>query len=173
MKLLYVLTLTGVTYAHYNFPSLIYEGAVTTGWQYVRQWTGYYTYDPVVDVTIVDIRCNVNGSTAGAGVDTLSVAAGSTLGFTASPDIYHPGPLQIYLAAVPSTTTTSAWDGSGDVWFKIFEDGPQGLGSTSGLTWETSYPNCSSRRSSATSSADIEPRCHKLELHNPSGNSKR
>jgi hypothetical protein len=172
MKLLYVLALSGVTNAHYNFASMIYEGAVTTGWQYVRQWTGYYTYDPVVDVTLVDIRCNVNGSTSGTGVSTLSIAAGSTLGFTASPNIYHPGPLQVYMAAVPSTSTASSWDGSGVVWFKIYENGPT-FGSTA-LTWPTSTPIGSSHGSSTTQMcADSEPRRHKLEPHNPSRSPKR
>ena len=33
----------------------------------------------------------------------MSVATGSTVGFTANPDIYHPGPLQFYLAKVPAS----------------------------------------------------------------------
>jgi len=51
---------------------------------------------------------------------TLDVAAGSTVGFTAAASISHPGPLQVYLAKVPEGKTAATWDGSGDVWFKIF-----------------------------------------------------
>jgi len=38
------------------------------------------------------------------------------------------------MAKVPSGKTAANWDGSGNVWFKIFGQGPGGLGS-SGLTW--------------------------------------
>lgn len=62
----------------------------------------------------------------------MSVAAGSTVAFTASPDIYHPGPLMAYMAKVPSGKTAANWDGSGSVWFKVFEAGPN-YGSS--LTW--------------------------------------
>lgn len=127
-----LLAFAGLVQAHYNFPSMIYGGSTTTAWSDVRQWTGYYTYDPVVDVSIVDIRCNVNGSTAFA-ASTLSVAAGETLGFTVSPDIYHPGPLMAYMAKVPSGYTAANWDGSGTFWFKIYEDGP--VFGTQALTW--------------------------------------
>jgi hypothetical protein len=74
-----LLALAGAVSAHYTFPALIYGGTTTTNWQYVRDWTGSYTYDPVTDVTSLDIRCNVNGTTNLA-PDTLSVAAGQPLG---------------------------------------------------------------------------------------------
>ncbi|RFU29943.1 lytic polysaccharide monooxygenase, partial [Scytalidium lignicola] len=117
--------------AHYTFPALIYSGTTTTPWEYVRQWVGYYTYDPVTDVTSDDIRCNVDPAFASG---TLSVTAGSVLGFTVDPDIYHPGPLLAYMAKVPSGYTAQNWDGTGTYWFKIFEQGPGGLG-TQALTW--------------------------------------
>ncbi|TVY24285.1 putative endo-beta-1,4-glucanase D [Lachnellula hyalina] len=118
--------------AHYTFPALIKDGAATTDWQYVRQWTGYYTNSPVTDVTSLDLRCNVNASTASS--STLAIPAGSTIGFTSSPDIFHPGPLQVYMASVPSGQTAATWDGSGTVWFKIFGQGPT-FGTS--LTWPT------------------------------------
>lgn len=62
----------------------------------------------------------------------MSVAAGSTVGFTAKASISHPGPLQFYMAKVPSGKTAANWDGSGTVWFKIFGQGPN-FGSS--LTW--------------------------------------
>ncbi|TVY73193.1 putative endo-beta-1,4-glucanase D [Lachnellula suecica] len=126
-----ILALVAAVQAHYTFPSLIAGGTTTTQWQYVRQWTGYQTNDPVTDVTSTDIRCNVGASTKS--VSTMSVAAGSTVGFTAAPDIYHPGPLQAYMAKVPAGQTAATFDGSGAVWFKIYEQGPVFGGSA--LTW--------------------------------------
>jgi hypothetical protein len=120
--------------AHYNFPSMIYNGAITPAWQYVRQWTNYYAYTPVQDVTSLDIRCNVNGTKAFA-PSTLSVAAGSSLGFTVDPDIYHAGPALAYMAKVPTGQTAANWDGSGSVWFKVWQVGPVFGGQA--LTWPT------------------------------------
>lgn len=129
--LLIILTLTSASRAHYVFPSLIVNGATTTEWQYVRQWTGYYTNGPVTSVDSLNIRCNVDGSTK-SGVSTATVATKSTIGFTAKSSISHPGPLQLYLAKVPGGKTAATWDGSGNVWFKIFGQGPN-FGSS--LTW--------------------------------------
>ena len=120
------MALATFTLAHYNYPSMILDGVVTPQWSYVRQWTDYNSYNPVVDVSIVDIRCNVNGST-NFSPDILSVPAGALLGFDvfpASTGVYHPGPLMAYMAKVPSGYTAANWDGSGVVWFKIFEQGP-------------------------------------------------
>lgn len=128
-----LLALAGAVSAHYNFPALISGGVTTTDWQYVRQWTGYYTYNPVTTVLTNDIRCNVDGTTAFA-PGTLSVAAGSQLGFTVNPDIYHPGPLLVYLGIVPKGKTAANWDGSGTAWFKIYQEGPTGFG-TQALVW--------------------------------------
>src|ERR1700760_2459120 len=114
-----LLTLVVVAQAHYNFPSM----NAGTEWSNVRQWTGYYTFNPVTNVASVDIRCNVNGSASFA-PNTLSIAAGSVLKWAANPDIYHPGPLLAYMAKVPAGKTAANWDGSGTVWFKIFEDHP-------------------------------------------------
>lgn len=117
--------------AHYTFPSLIAAGASTPEWKYVRQWTNYQSNGPVTDVSTVDIRCNVGGAAKQAsGIQTVS--AGSKVGFTASPNIYHPGPLMAYMAKVPAGKTAADWDGSGSVWFKIFEQGPN-FGAS--LTW--------------------------------------
>jgi len=121
-----LLTLATAAQAHYNFPSM--NGG--TAWSNVRQWTGYYTFDPVTNVESDDIRCNVNASLAPS---TLSVAAGSTLKWAANPDIYHPGPLLAYMAKVPAGSTAATWDGAGTVWFKIYEDHPT-VG-TAGLVW--------------------------------------
>jgi len=123
MKSFNLLALAGAAQAHYVFPSMTYAGATTAAWTAVRQWTGYYTNDPVTSVTTLDIRCNVDGSTAFA-PNVLTVAAGKTLGFTVTPDIYHAGPVLAYMAKVPSGYTASNWDGAGAVWFKVFAQGP-------------------------------------------------
>jgi hypothetical protein len=46
-----------------------------------------------------------------------------------------------YLAKVPAGKTAANWDGSGAVWFKVWEQGPTALNSNGG-TWPTSgiYP---------------------------------
>lgn len=129
-----LLAFTVAVNAHYNFPSIISGGSTTTAWEYVRQWTGYYTFDPVTSVSTDDIRCNVDGTTAFA-PSILTVTAGTTVGFTANPDIYHPGPLLVYMAKVPTGYTAANWDGSGAVWFKIYQEGPI-FGGTA-LAWPT------------------------------------
>ena len=67
------------------------------------------------------------------GASILSVTAGSAVTFTVSPDIYHPGPLSVWLGRVPSGQTAQTWDGSGANWFKIYQDYP--TVTSSGLTW--------------------------------------
>jgi hypothetical protein len=151
-----LLIFASLVHGHYNFPSMIYGDSTTTAWADVRQWTGYYTYDPVTNVSAVDIRCNVNGSTNFA-PSILSVAAGNTLGFTVSPEIYHPGPLMAYMAKVPSGYTAANWDGSGTVWFKIYEDGP--IFGTQSLTWPSNGMislSLPSFQSKSNTSVDLE-----------------
>jgi len=127
-----LLTLATLAQAHYTFPVLTSGSVKTSEWQYVRQWSGYYTNSPVVDVTSTDIRCNVKGNSIFAG-STLSMAAGSSVGFTASPNIYHPGPLLFYMAKVPAGKTAANWDGSGAVWFKTAQFGAKFGGQA--LSW--------------------------------------
>lgn len=91
----------------------------------------------------MDIRCNKDGS-KGGNAETLVVAAGSSLGFTAVASISHPGTLQFYMAKVPDGSTAADWDGSGSVWFKVFGEGPDI--DASGLKW----PSLGSRYFSLT-----------------------
>ena len=65
---------------------------------------------------------------------TLAVTAGSNVSFNVDTNVGHPGPLQFYLAKVPSGQTAASFNGKGAVWFKIYEDGPSGLG-TGSITW--------------------------------------
>lgn len=98
---------------HYIWTTLIAGSTNSTA--AVRQ---PLTNSPVTDVTSNDIRCNVNPTPA---TQTVSVAAGSTIGFILDNTIYHLGPAAIYLGKAPSTA--ASWDGSGANWFKIAEWG--------------------------------------------------
>jgi len=118
--------------AHYTFPALIANGGATSAWQYVRKTTNYQSNGPVTDVSSTQIRCYElsPGTPAPA---TMEVQAGSTLGFTAQSSISHPGPLMFYMAKVPAGKTAANWDGSGNVWFKIYEQGA--TISSAGMAW--------------------------------------
>lgn len=60
------------------------------------------------------MRCNVDPSAAR---ETVSVAAGSTIGFALDKAIFHEGPAAIYLGKAPGAAAN--WDGSGANWFKV------------------------------------------------------
>ncbi|KAF1951729.1 hypothetical protein CC80DRAFT_495886 [Byssothecium circinans] len=131
MKFLLASLLAATASAHYTFPALIAGGTTTPAWQYVRKTTNYQSNGPVTDVSSTQIRCYE--LSPGTGAQTYEVAAGSSVGFTAASSISHPGTLQFYMAKVPSGSTAATWDGSGSVWFKIFEQGPTISGGT--LSW--------------------------------------
>ncbi|KAK0432778.1 glycoside hydrolase family 61 protein [Armillaria borealis] len=99
--------------AHYIWTTLIAGSTKSTGAVRLPQ-----NNSPVTDVESADITCNVNPSPA---TETVSVAAGSTIGFILDNTIYHLGPAAIYLGKAP--TTAADWDGSGANWFKIAEWG--------------------------------------------------
>ncbi|GLB44353.1 putative glycoside hydrolase family 61 protein [Lyophyllum shimeji] len=99
--------------AHYIWTTVI--AGSTTSTSAVRQPVNN---SPVTSVTSNDVRCNVN---PGQASETVSVAAGSTIGFKLDNTIYHQGPAAIYLGKAPSTA--ASWDGSGANWFKIAEWG--------------------------------------------------
>ncbi|KAJ6517470.1 glycoside hydrolase [Mycena vitilis] len=108
--------------AHYTWPQLIVGGANTSTWQYVRQSNNWQDLNPMTDVSTTDVRCytSLESDTA----STISVAAGSTVGFTVvgnPSNLYHPGVLNVYMAKAPTGTDVASWDGSGNVWFKIYE----------------------------------------------------
>ncbi|KAF2648460.1 lytic polysaccharide monooxygenase [Lophiostoma macrostomum CBS 122681] len=100
---------------HYTFPAL----TGTTDWQYVRTTVNYQSNAGLSDVTSDEIRCYTSSTKA---AQTQVVAAGSSVGFKANPNIFHPGPLQFYMAKVPSGQTLDTWDGKGQVWFKIYAE---------------------------------------------------
>ncbi|KAF2254994.1 lytic polysaccharide monooxygenase [Trematosphaeria pertusa] len=132
MKFLFASLLAATASAHYTFPALVANGQATSQWQYVRKTTNYQSNGPVTDVTSSQIRCyELSPGTGASG--TMEVAAGSSIGFTAQSSISHPGTLQFYMAKVPSGQTAATWDGTGNVWFKIYEQGP--TIAAGGLSW--------------------------------------
>ncbi|CAE6422229.1 unnamed protein product [Rhizoctonia solani] len=122
--------------AHYRFTSLIVNGVNTGTYTNVRQNSNYnspvrlnpFLYDAgtslnwvpkqVTDVSSTDITCNAGGRSAGS-TTTATVPAGSTIGFALDQPIYHSGVINVYMAKAPSTAST--FDGSGNVWFKVYQ----------------------------------------------------
>lgn len=99
------------------FPAI----AGTADWSSVRTTANHYSNGPVTDVTSSALRCyELNPGTGAA--STTSVAAGGSVSFKVTPNIFHQGPLQFYMAKVPSGKTAANWDGSGNVWFKIYTE---------------------------------------------------
>lgn len=79
---------------------------------------------PVMDVTNEAIRCNQLNPGGGGSTSTLPVEAGRNISWFSSPGIYHPGPVSVYMAKVPTGQTAATFDGSGGVWFKIYQEFP-------------------------------------------------
>ena len=120
--------------AHYTFPELTVKGTKTGQWSYVRKTANYQSNGPTTDVTANAIRCYE--LSPGTGSKPYTVNAGDSVGFTAVSSISHPGPLQFYLAKVPDGKTAANWDGSGDVWFKIYSQGADFSGGQ--MNWPSS-----------------------------------
>jgi len=66
------------------------------------------------------MRCN-SGASSGLSLNTstLTVNAGSKLGFGIADTFGHPGPQQVYLSKAPIGVTAAEYDGSGD-WARIY-----------------------------------------------------
>ncbi|ERT01158.1 uncharacterized protein SPSK_07884 [Sporothrix schenckii 1099-18] len=110
--------------AHYTFPHI--QG--TADWQTVRMTANHYSNGPVTDVSSEAIRCYQLTPGGGGSTSTSAVKAGGTVTWSANPNIYHPGALSAYMAKVPEGKTLANWDGSGSVWFKVYQDMPSGGG---------------------------------------------
>lgn len=119
--------------AHYTFPKTSVDGTLSAEWETIRITENKYSHGPVQDVTSQSMTCYEETPGTGA-AKTVAVKAGGTVSFTVDTVIGHPGPLHFYLAKVPSGKTAATFDGKGAVWFKIYQDGPSGLG-TSSITW--------------------------------------
>ncbi|OTB07133.1 glycoside hydrolase family 61 protein [Hypoxylon sp. CI-4A] len=124
----FALLLAGAQAApHYTFPNL----AGTSQWSSVRQTANFQSNGPVTDVNSDAIRCYQRA--AGGAPDTTEVKAGGQVTWVAAPNIYHPGALSAYMAKVPAGQTAADFDGSGNVWFKVFQDMPSSSGGQ--YTW--------------------------------------
>jgi len=115
-----LLSLATLASSHYTFPTLIVNGVATANWSDVRQTNNYNSNAPVTDVTSADFRC-YNSDFPTLLATTATVAAGATIGIAANGPVYHPGVINVYLAKAPTGTDVSTWDGSGSVWFKIYQ----------------------------------------------------
>lgn len=150
--ILSILALASTSIAHYTFPELVVGGKGTGNWQYVRQTANYQsngtltpsshvhdtfhhtnndTPGPVTDVSSTAIRCYQLAP--GTSAKTYTVNAGDTVAFTAASSVSHPGPMQFYMAKVPSGQTAETWDGSGNAWFKIYQE--EAITTSSSISW--------------------------------------
>ncbi|KAL5519294.1 hypothetical protein ACEPAH_977 [Sanghuangporus vaninii] len=100
---------TSQSLAHDTFPSLIVNGSPTSQWVSVRRTNNYNTRSPVTDVTSSDIRCYTSKQSGTA--ETITVSAGSTIGFSSDEAVYHQSITNIYAAKAPSDVDGWADDG--------------------------------------------------------------
>jgi len=145
---------------HYIFEVFTYDGTEYPVYQYIRPNTNYNS--PITDLTSDDLRCNQGGET-GTGTETITVQAGTEFTFTTDVAVYHDGPLSIYMAKAP--TTAEAFDGSGDVWFKILDIGPT-FNSDGTSTWDLQQ-SYSYQIPPALPNGDYLLRVQQLAIHNP------
>ena len=103
---------------HYTFP----KAGGGADWQQVRKADNWQNNGFVGDVTSAQIRCFQSSPAAASA--TLNVTAGSTVTYSSAPSVYHPGPMQFYLARVPDGQTVTSWNGDGAVWFKVYQEQP-------------------------------------------------
>ncbi|KAF4620506.1 hypothetical protein D9613_000984 [Agrocybe pediades] len=99
--------------AHYIFKTLVAGGKTSTA--AVRQPVDLMPYAGIT-TSSSSARCNVN---PGKASETVTVGAGDKVGFQLSNNMYHEGPVSIYLGQAPGSA--AEWDGSGERWFKIAE----------------------------------------------------
>ncbi|KAI0642572.1 glycoside hydrolase [Trametes meyenii] len=112
--------------AHYTLPDLIANGTTTADWVYVRTTENHYSNAPITDVNSTEFRCyELDMNTTPGQTSIATVEAGSTVGFKGQcdNDFYHPGYFSAYLSpASPAANSPGA--GTGQTWFKIWEDPP-------------------------------------------------
>ncbi|KAH8080252.1 glycoside hydrolase family 61 protein [Cristinia sonorae] len=134
-------TINGVTFQgfkSYNTP------AGQTSIQ--REWD---TYDPITDPTSASLPCNINGASLGAGQQSATVPAGSSVLAQWNDWPHAIGPVMVYMANCNGACTNA--DPSSLSWFKIDEAGllsgnydsgewAQGKLIDDGSTWTTTIP---------------------------------
>ncbi|KUJ17734.1 uncharacterized protein LY89DRAFT_707156 [Mollisia scopiformis] len=148
------------TSAHYIFERLTHAGTEYPAYTYIRQNTNYNS--PVTALNSTDLRCNVGGETAGS-TTTITVNAGDAFSITTDTAVYHDGPFSIYMAKAP--TTAAEFDGSGQVWFKIYDLGPT-FAADGTSTWPL-YQTYSYTIPPALPNGDYLLRFQQLGIHNP------
>jgi hypothetical protein len=149
--------LAKVAHGHYIFEYLTANGKMGSLYQNIRMNTN--NNSPVTDLASNDLRCNVGGGTGGS-TTTVSVAAGSSVSFTADQAVYHQGPVAFYMTKVDSA---AAADGS-TPWFKIKEIGPTFSGGQPkwdlSKTYSVTIPSC-------IPAGEYLLRIEQLGIHNP------
>lgn len=107
--------------AHWTYNRLVVNGEIAgEPWEYIRRPD--IGYAPLQAVNSTDMRCNSGASSGAAlGTSTLTVAAGSEVGFGLNETFGHPGPQLAYLSRVPDGAglTAATYDGAGG-WAKIY-----------------------------------------------------
>ncbi|KAK4156345.1 glycoside hydrolase [Chaetomidium leptoderma] len=111
---------------HYTFPKV----GGGSDWQQVRRADNWQDNGFVGNVNSGQIRCFQSNS-AGASA-SLNTTAGSSVTYYSNQGVFHPGPMQFYLARVPDGQSVNSWNGDGAVWFKVYHEQPN-FGSQ--LTW--------------------------------------
>jgi hypothetical protein len=103
--------------SHWTYDRIIVNGKVIgEPYQYIRKSNNSNT--PLQNVNSTDMRCNSGGASGiPLKTQTLTVAAGSELGFSIASTFGHPGPQQVYLSKAPETA--EKYEGEGD-WAKIY-----------------------------------------------------
>jgi len=87
--------------------------------------------DPLTDINSKDMACNINGDKGVARMCEATAGDSVTMQWRAWPDASQPGsvdkshqgPCSAYLKKIPSGKSVTDYPGSGDGWFKIFDDG--------------------------------------------------
>ncbi|KAG4030020.1 hypothetical protein MFRU_013g00440 [Monilinia fructicola] len=154
-----LLFLTYQVSAHYIFQSFTYKNIQYPPYGYIRVNDNYNS--PITDLASNDLRCNSGGGT-GSGTQTITVKAGDSFSFTGDIQVYHQGPLSIYMAKAPSTA--AAFDGSGQVWFKILDIGPTFTNQVA--TWNL-YQTYTYTIPPNLPNGDYLLRIQQLAIHNP------
>ncbi|KAK3063095.1 hypothetical protein LTS18_002760, partial [Coniosporium uncinatum] len=149
---LLALSLAGVAQSHYIFTTFSAGGTSA-----VRK--NINNNSPITNLADPNLRCNAGGATGGS-AQTVPVAAGSRVSFSADTPVYHQGPTSLYMTKVPSA---AAADGS-TPWFKIKDFGAKtGAGQASfdmAKSYDATIPRC-------LAPGDYLIRIQQIAIHNP------
>ncbi|KAI1337618.1 glycoside hydrolase [Xylariaceae sp. FL0016] len=149
--------------AHYTFPRLVVNGkAEASDWSVTRMTKNANSKQGIENPSSPDIRC-YQSKNAG---DISTIPAGATVHYISTQQINHPGPTLYYLAKVPAGQTAATWDGSGAVWFKIFETMPQ-MDTNKQLTWpgQNEYKTVNATIPTGTPDGEYLMRVEHIALH--------